>query len=257
MHQDRDVVISVEYEDSRVFTRTVSVGRKVTEARDGVPYRCQRLHLDSDSIRRPVQIESSRELSATGENLANVLATLSRARQQEVAERFCRLVPVFKDMDVGPHEGATDPGQHTLRGQDRWSSVRYGPHAVSDGSLLVLALLSLPYQEPPPDIVAIEEPEHGIHPYLIGESVNLLRQLCCGGQGTKAVQIVLATHSPAVLDHLKPEEVRFLRRKPEDGSVLVEEPPIEHPESERAFQEYEESLGSVWLSGGLGGVPGS
>lgn len=65
----------------------------------------------------------------------------------------------------------------------------------------------------------------------------------------------MATHSPELVNHLHPDEVRFLRRNPQDGSVQVEAAPTQDPQWKSAPAEYE-TLGSMWLSGGLGGVPG-
>jgi hypothetical protein len=39
--------------------------------------------------------------------------------------------------------------------------------------------------------------------------------------------------------------------------VLVEHAPVDSKNWKETFAEYEELLGSAWLSGGLGGVPGA
>ena len=77
-----------------------------------------------------------------------------------------------------------------------------------------------------------------------------------GKIGSKATQIILATHSPELLDHVRPEEVRFLSRDNADGTMEVRQVDPATPGWADAFREYSESLGNVWLSGGLGGVPG-
>ena len=78
-----------------------------------------------------------------------------------------------------------------------------------------------------------------------------------GAFGGHAVQIVIATHSAELLDHLEPDEVRFMRRNPQDGSVSVEPARTDSDDWRQTYEEYQESLGSIWLSGGLGGVPGT
>jgi hypothetical protein len=84
--------------------------------------------------------------------------------------------------------------------------------------------------------------------------LSFMRQLSKGEIGSRPIQILMATHSAELLEFARPEEVRFLTRRGPD--VVVEKAPIESAEWESSFREYRESLGSVWLSGGLGGVPG-
>jgi len=159
------------------------------------------------------------------------------------------LVPVFQDVDTQ----VTAPGTIEFRFQDRWDpSLWYRPHEVSDGSMPVLAYLMIPYQEPSPTLLTIEEPERGLHAYLLGELVRVLRELTTAD---KPIQIVMATHSAELLEFVKPEEVRFLSKNSSDGSVSVEEVEPGNPNWKEAYAAHLESLGSVWLSGGLGGVP--
>ena len=68
---------------------------------------------------------------------------------------------------------------------------------------------------------------------------------------------MLATHSAELLEHVRPEEVRFLNRIPADGSVEVTRIDTTSADWQTTFKEYTESLGSAWLAGGLGGVPGA
>jgi predicted ATPase len=217
-----------------------------------VPGARQLLHLELKALRTPVQLEAARVLSADGLNMANVLASLSRVFQRELSERFCALIPLYADVDFQP----VSQGHLTLRFQDRWSKVWYLPKDVSDGTMLVLAYLLLLHQEPQVDLIAIEEPERGLHPYLLGQLVQFLRAMAQGKIGDRAVQIVAATHSAEFLNHLEPDEVRFLSRDNTDGSTLIETVQSDTPDWRRAFTEYDSALGSMWLSGGLGGVPG-
>ena len=104
-------------------------------------------------------------------------------------------------------------------------------------------------------VIAIDEAERGLHPYLLGELMGFWRRLSSGELGGKPVQIILATHSAELLAHAQPHEVRFLSRSNDDGSVCVREAQTDTPEWEEAFREYAGSLGDIWLAGGLGGVP--
>lgn len=189
----------------------------------------------------------------TGKNCANVFSSIGRGKQIEIAKRLSELVPTLADVEVRPAHTA---GYQTIYFQDRWHpSTWYAPSEISDGTMLMLAYLILQYQTPAPAILGVEEPERGLHPYLIGQLVCFLRELSAGKLGPQPVQVVLATHSAELLDHVRPEEVVFLDRQESDGSVKARKPPTDDSGWSSAFKEYKESLGAAWLSGTLGGVP--
>ncbi len=215
--------------------------------------RVQRLMLELRRMREANLVASAPSLSTTGDNLTNLFATLTRKQQQAVAMELTRLVPMFSDVDAVP----TESGRHELRFQDRWNEkVWYRPEEVSDGTMLLLAFLLLQHQPQVPALITIEEPERGFHPYLLGQFVDYLRKLTRGELGAQPIQVLMATHSADLLDHLDPDEVRFLRRRSSDGAVEISEIPTGTDEWQEARREYRESLGDIWLSGGLGGVPG-
>lgn len=216
-------------------------------------YRYQLLRLSPKGLRQAIKVAKADTLSELGANLANVFYSIGRTRQASVAQELSRLVPAIRDVDVRP----LSAGNHILVFEDRWRrDLWYLPEQVSDGTILILAFLVLQYQDPPVELLCIEEPERGLHPYLLGEVVELLRKLAKGELGARPIQVVLATHSPELLDRAEPEEVRFLTRDEKSGSVVVEEAPTDASDWQEKYREYQESLGSAWLSGGLGGVPG-
>jgi|SRR5882724_5163502 len=221
--------------------------------RDQLGLQVQPLHLDVRLLRNENQLQAAARLDQHGSNLSNVFATLSRVQRGEVAERLAELVPMYRDVDTRP----SSAGRHRLVFQDRWdSSVWHEPHNVSDGTMLLLAFLLLQYQQPPPELITIEEPERALHPYLVGELIGRLRRLATGKLGPRAIQVVLATHSAELLEFAEPREVRFISRRQSDGATQIEIAPTETQDWANAVKEYQGSLGGLWLSGSLGGVPG-
>ncbi len=213
----------------------------------------QSLALDPVALRGENSLAAAHQLSRTGDNLTNVFATLTRRQRAAIAHELCQWVPPFSDVD----REATQQGRHRLCFQDRWAPDRWlTPSQVSDGTMLVLAFLVLPYQALAPDLLTLEEPERALHPYLLEELLRLLRKLTTGELGQKPVQVVLATHSAQVLESFRPEEVRFLTRSPEEGAVQVHEARTDSTHWQQVYQEHCGSLGSLWLSGSLGGVSG-
>lgn len=208
--------------------------------------------LELKAMRAPNQVELAPSLASDGSNLANAFATLPRREQAAIAADLVRLVDALGDVHVRPLKSGT----HRLVFQDRWDPKRwFEPRSVSDGTMLVLAFLVLQHQERRPSIICLEEPERGLHPYLIGQVIDLFRNISQGKHGP-ATQFVLATQSAELLDHVQPHEVRFLERDAE-GGVQVRTAPVGDEAWADAIHEYENSVGQMWLSGSLGGVPGA
>jgi predicted ATPase len=75
----------------------------------------------------------------------------------------------------------------------------YGAEDVSDGLLLFIGLaVAAQLKADKPGLLAIEEPERGIHPRRIREVLDHLRRLTRNG-----TQVVLTTHSPTLLDEFR------------------------------------------------------
>lgn len=203
-------------------------------------------------LRSHVTAEEEWTLRDDGGNLANFFGTLSRPDQERFVGEFVRLVPEYADI-----KARAQNGKLRLQFQDRWdSSVWYEADQVSDGTMLAAAYVALGYQRDVPTLAVFEDPDHGLHPYLQRRVVELLRALSRGEIGPKAIQIVCTTHSKALLDYLDPEEVRFLVRDRKTGETLVKRAPTDNERWKDVYDKYEQSLGDMWLTGALGGVPG-
>jgi predicted ATPase len=97
-------------------------------------------------------------------------------------------------------------------------------------------------------LLAVEEIENHIHPHRLEAVLNLLRSL---NSKSRPTQIILTTHSPQVLDLLKPEEVLIVERDPKRGTSLSR---LAEKTDLMPFMT-EMSLGEAWLSRMIGGVP--
>lgn len=86
--------------------------------------------------------------------------------------------------------------------------VRWSSRVISDGTLRLLALLAIlddPYRS---GILCFEEPENGVHEGRIGSLVELLRDATVSPEnGYPPFQILINTHSPAVLQALDDDEI--------------------------------------------------
>ncbi|MDY7228951.1 AAA family ATPase [Hyalangium rubrum] len=178
----------------------------------------QGISLEPSVLRTDSPLGRVTALSPTGDNLAAVFSSLAPAQREAVVTQLCRLVPSIGDVSVRQ----SGPRTQQLRFRDRWQSdIWFTPWQVADSVLLLMALLVLPHQLPLPDVLTLDEPERGLPSRVLGEVVGMLRRLSIGAPGVPPVQVILATHSFDLLEHIQPDEVRLLSRSPEDGAVRV------------------------------------
>lgn len=99
---------------------------------------------------------------------------------------------------------------------------------VSEGTLLVLGLLTIILGPNKQRILLLDDIDRGLHPVAQGRLMELLRKLVNEIPG---LQIIATTHSPEVVAHMKPEEVLVLALDDEGYSHCARMD--EHPEFER------------------------
>lgn len=80
---------------------------------------------------------------------------------------------------------------------------------MSDGTMQLAALLTLLYEPAATGLLGIEEPENELHPQLLAYMAEELIA------ATETRQLLVATHSPALLNALEPEQVWILHRGPD------------------------------------------
>ena len=111
-----------------------------------------------------------------------------------------------------------------------------GLHQLSDGTLRFLLLATLLHQprELLPPILAIDEPELGLHPSALHSLAGLLRA------ASQHAQVVVATQSAALVDAFAPDDVVVINRR--DGVSTLER--LDAAALKEWLDEY--SLGELW-----------
>lgn len=178
------------------------------------------LRLDPDSLRAPspLLLEGSALafIDERGQGLPAVLDALINRRFDaftEIQADVRRLFPTISQ--IGLRNVAGPKGQP----QSVWKALeatlvngrRVPSTALSEGLLYYLAYTAVQYLEPA-SVLLVEEPENGLHPSRIADVMRILREL------SKSTQVVVATHSPLVINELHGNEVSVVTRTPEDGT---------------------------------------
>jgi predicted ATPase len=168
-----------------------------------------------NTLRQPESLDKDTELSEDGRNWASVLKAMRRSQRGKAAldkafEAMRSLIPSFRDVSVATAGSFLVP---LFRFQVGDQVNEFDPVQLSDGTLRVFGILLALYQTPAPQLLIIEEPEQTVHPGALGVLVDAIRE------ASETTQIVLTTHSPHLVDHFKPEEVRVVSL--EDGLTKV------------------------------------
>ncbi|HEY2292695.1 MAG TPA: AAA family ATPase [Thermoanaerobaculia bacterium] len=162
-------------------------------------------YLSADSTRGSVEAGPQERLSPTGDNLPNVIQYLKEqhpGRLDEIFKILAQRVPRLERVtaDVMPD------GRLLLQIKDAPFDQPVLARFASDGTLKLLAYLTILYDPDPPQLIGIEEPENYLHPRLLPRLAEECRQ------ATVRTQLLVSSHSPFFVNALKAEEVWVLYR---------------------------------------------
>ena len=207
---------------------------------------CIRSYRRSSRGRKP-------RLSEYGGNLAAVLHYLRREKPEDfeyiqdemsAALHLSRLHTREED-----EKGITSHGQRKIcylkAGENVFADLKpFGPDNLSDGTLGLLALLTVLGVSEPAPLTCLEEPERSIHPQLTRRLANYLHE------ASRHTQLIVTTHSPEFLDHFNPYEQDYVQvlvacRDSRGATRFV---PVRDIRNVRAWLD-DYMLGQIWAMG--------
>ncbi|MEO7414520.1 MAG: AAA family ATPase [Opitutaceae bacterium] len=210
--------------------------------------------LDHATMASPASRSSGGSLASNGANLAAVLAWRRDHAPVDWAlleKETLRLFPEFSGIVLTARPDDTLELELTLAdGSGKVSAAN-----LSQGTLYLLAVLALAFDPAPPTVLCIEEIDRGIHPRMLREVRDALYRLsypAAAGETRPAVQVIATTQSPYFLDLFRdhPEEIVISQKR---GNTAHFERLSDRADLPELLQEG--SLGDMWFSGILGGVP--
>lgn len=171
------------------------------------------LQLDPALLRRPAPATAPDLLTPDGSNLAAVLArikleTASATRPTgalaDITAELNALIPGVNGLDASLDQTRGEyRAELTMR-----DGLPFSSRVVSDGTLRVLALLTLLHDPRHRGLVCFEEPENGVHPARLKQLVHGLRDMVTRPERFEETdaaplnQLLLNSHSPVVLSAL-------------------------------------------------------
>lgn len=198
--------------------------------------------------RRGWRIEEEPTLYDDAANLASYLLWLEETYPDlflQVQEDMRHVLPSFRRLHLRQFGGVVESVVVYVE--------EYGiqdPIPLADasfGTVRGLALLAMLHDPAPPQLTCVEEIDHGLHPYALDVIVDRMRS------AATRTQLIVVTHSPALVNRLRPDELIVCERDPETGATQL--PAVNADEIAAMTEASDLRLGELWFSGVLGGVP--
>ena len=161
-------------------------------------------------------ISESPELDSYGARLADVLWDWS-TNTPEGFQNVSKSLAASTKREVALRTIDGDNQLCLLEGYENPIPLKW----ASDGTLRLVAYYILPNQVKLPSLIAIEEPEQGLHPGVLPDLAKALEQTA------ERTQVIITTHSSQLLDAFKPENlsdslgVLLLNNSPGHGTEVL------------------------------------
>lgn len=178
-------------------------------------------------------------LSREGENLSLVIEYLFNYKR----ETFDNILSLLKMRVPGINHvesKTTEEGRVLLKFQDGTFEDPFLARYVSDGTIKMLAYLTLLYDPYPHPLLCVEEPENQLYPKLLWELAEEFRSYANRGG-----QVFVSTHSPDFLNATRLEEVFWLVKK--DGYTQVRR--AKDNEQLATYMAEGDQMGYLWEQG--------
>ena len=194
-------------------------------------------YLTADNTRSLPEAGAQERLSPTGDNLPNVIQYLKEQhpqRLEEILKTLSARIPRLEKVEAL----VMQDGRLLLEIKDAPFSHPILAKYASDGTLKLLAYLTVLFDPNPPQLVGIEEPENHLHPQLLPQLAEECRSASAN------TQLMITTHSPFFVDRLRPEKLWVLYR---DEKGFTQAKRTADMQGVKQFIENGSLLGSLWM----------
>jgi predicted ATPase len=196
-------------------------------------------YLTADSTRGVPEAGPQERLSATGDNLPNVIQYLKEQHSErltEILKILSQRVPRLEKVDAD----LMPDGRLLLQIKDAPFAEPILAKFASDGTLKLLAYLAVLHDPDPPQLIGIEEPENHLHPRLLPELAEECRNV------SSRTQLMVTTHSPFFVSGLRQDELWILYR---DDRGFTQARRASEMSGVNEMMETGGKLGQLWMEG--------
>ena len=167
-----------------------------------------------------------------------------RVRRAKVMINRQRLIEV-DGKTISYEESQEIAGQEVVL--DMNTGERIPAHAISEGTMLTLGLLTVLMNPKQPNLVLVDDVDQWLHPKAQRELIAVFKEII---QDNKNLQIIFSTHSPYVVDELTPSQVHVLSNTNSGftrSKRLDEHPDVEWAKQTLTTGEFWDAEGEDWV----------
>lgn len=194
-------------------------------------------------IRSKWDVEDGRWLKEDAGNLAPFLFRMSvqePAFYRRIVDTIRLILPFFATFEFAP-----DHEHLLLQWREQGTDRVFSAAQAADGMLRIMALVAL-LQQPErdlPDVLILDEPELGLHPFAIQILADLIAATATH------VQVIIATQSVSLIDRFDPQDIVVAERAGQESTFNRLRP----EEFKEWLDDY--TLSELWEKNVLGGRP--
>ena len=197
---------------------------------------------DTAFIKKSGSINDNLCFRPHGENLAAFLYSIQDTPEYErIAQTVQRVAPFFHDFILVPDKNNEE--QIRLRWKHKGSDTYFDANSISDGTLRFICLTALLLQPELPEVILLDEPELGLHPYALQILAGMLKS------ASNETQIIVSTQSVTFANQFDWQNIIIVDQK--DGESLFKR--IREEEIKPWLEDY--AIGDLWEKNLIGGTP--
>jgi predicted ATPase len=216
------------------------------------------LRLDPGQLAAPsYSDQATPKVEPSGKGLASVLADMALSQPEEFQQIQDTLKKIVRGVVRVRIGRAQIPGLNLWGHEvilDTTAAKNIPGYLTSEGTLLVLGLLTALYQKERPKVFLLDDIDRGLHPRALESLVTAIREIL---KLNPELQVIATSHSPYLLDYFDAKEIRMTTTK-EDGSVVCA-PMTSHPDFDKWKElmkpgEFWSHVGEDWVKAFRAGV---
>jgi len=200
----------------------------------------------SAPLRTPCNLNDNRYLKEDGGNLPAFLYFLSQKHPIEfnrIEKTIKSVAPFFEKFNLKPD--SLDENRITLEWIEKeYEDSYFNALHLSDGTLRFIALTTLLLQPNLPEVIIIDEPELGLHPFAIKKLAHLIKSA-----SKNRCQIIISTQSVTLLNNFEAEDIITVD-KSDNQSIFKR---VDNNELTNWLKDY--SIGELWTKSVINGQP--
>ena len=197
-------------------------------------------------LRQACPVETANYLQSHGNNLPSFLLYL----RDNYADSYKRIVDYVRDVVPQFQDFYLEPNNKTI--SLRWidnsaTDYRFNAYQFSDGSIRFIALATLLLQpaKTMPDVIILDEPELGLHPYAITQLAEMIKD------ASIHAQVIIATQSKDLVDHFDVDNISVVEMDEKTQSTSVTH--LKEDDYKLWLEQY--TVSELWDKNIIGGRP--